>query len=80
MTEVRDFELGFFCFVIDLYDIGIRVVGTSRSHYKCVHETERSRICAFLGSFGVNFGCSGYEILHETENFEVKEGQDGPVV
>ena len=74
MTEVRDFELGFFCFVINLYDIGIRVVGTSRSQYKCVHETEQSRIYAFLGSFGVNFGCSGYEILHETEHSEVKEG------
>ena len=45
-----------------------------------LHETEQSRIYAFLGSFGVNFGCSGYEILHETENFEIKEGQDGPVV
>ena len=45
-----------------------------------LHETEQSRIYAFLGSFGVNCGCSGYEILHETEHFEVKEGQDGPVV
>ena len=56
LTEVRIFGLDFFFFVSDLYDIGIRVVGTSRSQYKCVHETERSRICAFLGSFGVNFG------------------------
>ena len=39
-----------------------------------LHETEQSRIYAFLGSFGVNFGCSGYEILHETEHSEVKEG------
>ena len=80
LTEVRIFGLDFFFFVSDLYDIGIRVVGTSRSQYKCVHEIERSRIYAFLGSFGVNCGCSGYEILHETEHFEVKEGQDGPVV
>ena len=43
-------------------------------------ETERSRIYAILGSFGVNFGGSGYDILYESENFEVKEGQDGPVV
>ena len=56
LTEVRIFGLDFFFFVSDLYDIGIRVVGTSRSQYKCVHETERSRICAFLGSFGVNLG------------------------
>ena len=67
-------------FVIDLYDIGIRVEDTSRSQLKCVDETERSRIYAILGSFGVNFGGSGYDILYETESFEVIEGQDGPVV
>ena len=34
LTEVRIFGLDFFFFVSDLYDIGIRVVGTSRSQYK----------------------------------------------
>ena len=34
LTEVRIFGLDIFFFVSDLYDIGIRVVGTSRSQYK----------------------------------------------
>ena len=64
LTKVRDFELSSLFFVIDLYEIGIRVVDTSGSQQKCVDETERSRICAILGSFGVNFGGSGYDILY----------------
>ena len=48
LTEVRIFGLDFFFFVSDLYDIGIRVVGTSRSQYKCVHETEEAAFTLFL--------------------------------